>query len=90
MSRRASYHLDARFLVEPSNLLQVRGACSPSGKFVWVDTRTRLRVHTLKGVPGKHVDVLLPECDPAPVAVCEIGRKAGCYDGAVRWRRCSA
>jgi len=93
MGRRAVYHLDHRFTVTPETIEQVRAACSPSGKFVWVTTQDRLRVHTLRGVPGKHADVLLPDLVPVAldgtgdrIWVCEIGPKIGSYDGAKRWR----
>lgn len=97
------WHAECRFQVEQATLDLLRGACSPSGKHVYLAigrgrsrggrgreqhgrSQERLRVHTLRGVPGSRIDVLLPDHHPAPYAVCEIGRKAGCYDGAIRWR----
>ena len=96
MSRRAEYQLEARFVITPETVATVRVLCSPSARTTWVTAKDRLTINTFRGVPGKHVDVLLPDFDvEAPDAVvCEVGRKAGCFDGnlktgnGVRWRLC--
>jgi hypothetical protein len=86
MSRRACYHLESRFIVSEENLANIREKASPSGKFVWVNSIERLRVCTLVGVPGKYLDLLLPEVTPLPMIAVEIGVKLGSFDGAKRWR----
>lgn len=98
MSRRAEYHLTARFVVSAETVEAVRAACTPTAKHVWIGTAARgcsLLLHTFRGVPGKDVDVLLPRAaemaerlhEDAPAdLVCEIGLKVGCFDGAKRWR----
>lgn len=83
---RRPYLYEARFVVCAETLAEVRAHCSLSGRQVYLTPTLRLRVHTLRGVPGKVVDVLLPDQLPADPLVCEIGRKAGSFDGAIRWR----
>jgi hypothetical protein len=107
----ALYHGVHRFQVGRDTLAAVRAMTSPSGSFSWVgrhDRGQRLRIHTFRGVPGKHVDVLLADGDAYRdgelfhfvgaqtgdvlrepknyLLICDIGRKAGRYDGAERWR----
>lgn len=86
MSRRSHWHYESRFVVEPTTVEVMRGFCSPSGKFTWVTSTERLRIHTLRGVPGSQVDVLLPDETPEGIYVCEIGLKTGSYDHNKRWR----
>src|SRR5205823_4313282 len=84
MSRRSSYHLTHRFSVSGENVEMIRDKCSPSEKYVWITSSERLKVHTIKGVPGKYVDVLLPQYPHISNLVCEVGRKIGSYDGNER------
>ena len=86
MSKRAVYHLEARFIVDPSLIETFRAQCSPSERYTWVSNTERLRIHTFKGVPGKHLDILLPDQETSPFTVCEIGVRTGCFDGKKRWR----
>lgn len=82
---RRPFLLDARFVVSSEIVESVRNISSSSGKFTFVESSERLRVHTLHGVPGKLIDVLLPDNIPNS-CVCEIGLKKGSYDGNRRWR----
>lgn len=87
----AEFNLTCRLEVTANNLTKVRSECSPSSKFVYVTgpgkrPAVRLRVHTLKGVPGKHLDLLLPDESPESIIACEVGTKAGSFDGVKRWR----
>lgn len=86
MSKRNVYHPEVRLMVSPETVETVRLACSPSGRRVWLTQTCRLTVHTLRGVPGKFVDVLLPDCMPSGPTCLEIGLKASCFNGAKRWR----
>ena len=95
------YTLAHRFQISPENVEQVRAVCRPSQCFSWVG-KVNLRIHTFRGVPGKHVDLLFADRyragEPyyaAPrsgqenfkwLLVCDVGRKEGRFDGAERWR----
>jgi hypothetical protein len=95
------YVLLHRFVVNSTTPEVVRSLCTPTGNFSKVGS-DRLRIHTWKGVPGKHVDILLADHyggrspvihydDTGEIAeswciVCDIGKKTGRYDGADRWR----
>lgn len=85
MSHRREYHLEGRFTIAPEDVERLRQECSPSERFTWVTQDQRLRIHTLKGVPGKHIDVLLPDL-AVDLPCMEIGLKVGSYNGARRWR----
>jgi hypothetical protein len=103
------YHLEDRVSITLRDLDAVRSLLTPSASFSHVGDR-RLRIHTLRGVPGKHCDVLVddqpyragsmyrdePDAEGIRrgkeawerpwLLVLDIGRKAGRYDGAERWR----
>ena len=73
-----------RFLVRPETVESVRRLCEPTEDFCWVNhsgsREQRLRRHTLRGVPARVIDLVLPEHhEDAPIAV-EIGAKTGKYD----------
>ena len=85
--KKKPYHLEVRFAVQANTAVRLREECSATGKSEWVDTRTRLRIHTLRGVSGSLIDILLPEYDNhADGTVCEIGRKRSSFDANERWR----
>jgi hypothetical protein len=86
---RRIYHLDARFVIDSDTVQSLRDWCSESGKYVWVTTHEKLRVHTLRGVSGSKADVLLPDSMVyARLYVLEIGRKADSFEGFLRHRLC--
>lgn len=85
MSRRREYHLESRFVVTADNAAKIRDECSPSSRTVWISKDCRLNVYTLRGVPGKFIDLLFPDSVVDPLA-CEIGLKIGSFDSKKRWR----
>ena len=80
------YHLEHRFVVAADTMPAIRAMTTPGASYTWVGNN-KLQICTWRGVPGRHCDVLLP-CEEWPewATACDIGRKEGRYDGAVRWR----
>jgi hypothetical protein len=79
------YQLIERWLVAmPPNMI---AEIEPYGQCVWLSRTTRCDRYTFVGVPGREIDVLIEDGEnPTSLWVCEIGRKAGKYDGTIRDR----
>jgi len=77
-----------RALVPAHDAHDVLGLLEPCGHALWLSRTTRCARHNIIGVPAKRVDVLVQdgvESDDG-IVCCEVVRKTGKYDGAVRTR----
>lgn len=79
-----------RFEIRAAHITLLRGECETTEDTAWIGRRSqnqRLRKHTLRGVPGRLVDVLLPDTIyQTETYALEIGTKSGKYDGHLRTR----
>ena len=77
-----------RYLVSQEHAKGLLDYLESTQDYVWITKFTRCRRYTIRGVPARHVDILVDEgqSELYPNPVIEISQKTGRYDGAVRDR----
>jgi hypothetical protein len=77
-----------RALVPAQDMRDVLDLLEPCGHAIWLSRTTKCSRHNLIGVPAKRIDVLVQDGIGTSdgLVCCEVVRKTGKYDGAVRTR----
>jgi len=77
-----------RALVSAQDMRDAIDWLEPCGHAIWLSRTTRCARHNIIGVPAKRIDVLVQDGIDAEdgLVCCEVVRKTGKYDGAVRTR----
>jgi len=85
-----AYTMTRRIVLPESVALAMIGELVPTDDWVMLGKHSSGRRHTVKGIPGKRLDVIVEELSRPNQDgwVLEIGTKEGRFDGAVRVRLC--